>query len=309
MLMPGCTSAGARCATTDRDVRAGPRAGVAGWLTWRNGASMGGGLAFGGLAGVAAAYTAMRLLGIGPVGTLVASGVLKDRDPLVLADFENRTRRLHPRASLTEAFRVDLSQSPTVRLSDRPGSRRRAAADAAPDAASPLPPALAREIAEREGVEGGRDGTDRSGGEGLRPLREPGRRRATARVLTAVRETADGDGALLAAIDRLSKKLRERIGESLTSIRANAPLEQVTTGSLDAAAEVHRSPPARSGRPARGRRSRCCEDAVALDTGFAMAWRKLAVLLGNRTTRPAARLRRPPTLSDSATACPSWRAT
>src|SRR5256886_8950694 len=52
--------------------------------------------------------------------------------------------------------------------------------------------------------------------------------------LTAVRETADDDRALIGAIDRLSRKLRERIGESLTTIRANQPLEKVTTGSLEA---------------------------------------------------------------------------
>src|SRR5262249_45617147 len=45
-------------------------------FTWRK-ALMGGGLAFIGLALVAGAYMAMRLLGIGPVGTLVASGVIK----------------------------------------------------------------------------------------------------------------------------------------------------------------------------------------------------------------------------------------
>ena len=61
----------------------------------------------------------MRLLGIGPVGTLVASGVLKNREPLLLADFENRTADTTLGPSLTEAMRVDLSQSPTVRLVDQ----------------------------------------------------------------------------------------------------------------------------------------------------------------------------------------------
>ena len=45
---------------------------------------------------------------------------------------------------------------------------------------------------------------------------------ADGRVLTAVRESADDEKALLPAIDALSKKLRERIGESLVSIRGNA---------------------------------------------------------------------------------------
>src|SRR2546427_12726611 len=57
---------------------------------------------------------------------------------------------------------------------------------------------------------------------------------ADGHVLTALRETADNDAALIGAVDRLSRKLRERIGESLKSIRATPPLEQVTTPSLDA---------------------------------------------------------------------------
>ena len=92
------------------------------WFTWRR-ALLGGGLAFAGLAVVAGSYTAMRLLGIGPVGTLVASGVLDKRDAILLADFENRTADSTLGSSVTEAFRVDLAQSPTVRLLDPQGVR------------------------------------------------------------------------------------------------------------------------------------------------------------------------------------------
>src|SRR2546430_6700388 len=57
-------------------------------------------------------------LPICPVGTLVASGVLAHRDRLVLADFENHTPDSTLGASLTEALRVDLAQSPAVRRSE-----------------------------------------------------------------------------------------------------------------------------------------------------------------------------------------------
>ena len=100
-----------------------------------------------------------------------------------------------------------------------------------------------------------------------------------------------GRGELLKAIDRLSAKLRERIGESLATIRANPALDQVTTASLPALRKYSRGAPARGSGPVRRRRFRCCEEAVALDTGFAMACRKLAVTLGNtggRTPRQIA---------------------
>src|SRR5207249_2945959 len=59
------------------------------WFTWRR-SLLGGVVAFSGLGVATAGYMAMRLLGIGPVGTLVASGVLKQRERVVLANFQNR---------------------------------------------------------------------------------------------------------------------------------------------------------------------------------------------------------------------------
>src|SRR5256712_1619192 len=88
-----------------------------GLFTWHK-AVAGGVAAFAALGLGAGVYAAMRVLGIGPVGTLVASGVLEKRGRMVLADFENRTRDSTLGPSLTEALRVDLAQSPVVRLLD-----------------------------------------------------------------------------------------------------------------------------------------------------------------------------------------------
>src|SRR5207248_1454690 len=112
------------------------RAGVPHWLTWRR-ALVSAGSGFGLLGLVTATHAALRQLGIGPAGTLVASGVP--------AEFV-----------------------------------------------------------------GAADGAQ----------------------LAAVRETARDDGAIIDAVDRLSKRLRERIGESLKTIRSSDPLERVTTSSL-----------------------------------------------------------------------------
>jgi tetratricopeptide (TPR) repeat protein len=254
-----------------------PARGLAPWLSWRR-ALMGGGLAFAGLATAAAVYTAMRLLGIGPVGTLVASGVLDDREMLLLADFENRSPDSTLGPSLTEAFRVDLSQSPNLRLLDQ-----QSVADALRRMERPagvtLTPALAREIAERQGVKAVVTGQIDPVGKGY-VLSASLVGSADGRALTAVRESADDEEELLPAIDALSKKLRERIGESLVSIRSNAKLEEVTTGSLEAlrnyseALRLEENDRAEDAIP-------LLEQAVALDSGFAMAWRKLAVVLGN----------------------------
>ncbi len=245
------------------------------WLTWQRTVA-GLGLAFGALGVGAAGYMAMRLLGIGPVGTLVASGVLKNRESLILADFENRTADSTLGPSLTAAFRVDLSESPTVRLMDgaaiaealRRMERR---------ATTPLDPGLAREIAQREDVKAVVRGEIDPLGRGY-VLSASLIAAADGHVLTALRETADNDAALIGAVDRLSRKLRERIGESLKSIRAAPPLEQVTTASLDALRRY--SDGARAEQEGDWERAAASyRDATALDTGFATASWRLAVML------------------------------
>ena len=178
---------------------AAPSGGLAGWLTWRR-AIMGGAAAFAALGVVAAAYTAMRLLGIGPVGTLLASGVLREREPLVLADFENRSADSTLGPSLTEAFRVDLSQSPSIRLLDAAGvadALQRMERSGGANLAAPL----ARELAEREGIKGVVTGQIDPVGKGY-VLSASLIASADGRVLTAVRETAADDGHLLGASTR-----------------------------------------------------------------------------------------------------------
>src|SRR5437867_6206714 len=93
--------------------RAAAPAGVQRWLTWRR-ALLSAASGFGLLGLVTATHAAMRELGIGPVGTLVASGVLDVRDRLVLADFENRSTDSTLGPSVGEAFRIDLAQSRVV---------------------------------------------------------------------------------------------------------------------------------------------------------------------------------------------------
>jgi tetratricopeptide (TPR) repeat protein len=200
-----------------------------------------------------------------------------DRELLLLADFENRSPD-SVGASLTEAFRVDLSQSPTLRLLDPQGVGDALRRMQRP-AGVTLTPAMAREIAEREGVKAVVTGQIDPVGQGY-VLSASLVAAADGRTLTAVRESADDQAALLSAIDRLSKKLRERIGESLSTIRANGKLEEVTTGSLEAlrkyteALRLEEKDRSDEAIP-------LLEEAVALDSGFAMAWRKLAVVLGN----------------------------
>src|SRR5207302_386499 len=207
------------------------RAGAPHWLTWRR-ALLSAGSGFGLLGLVTGTHAAMRQLGIGPLGTLMASGALAQRDRRVLADFENRTRDSTLGPSLTEALRVDLAQSGVIRLLDATAvGQALTRMGRAPG--TPLDPPLARELAQREGAKAVVHGQIDPLGRGYVVSAEL-LSAADGSALVALRETAQDDGAIIAAVDRLSHKLRERIGESLKTIRASDPLEEVTTRSLEA---------------------------------------------------------------------------
>jgi tetratricopeptide (TPR) repeat protein len=246
-------------------------------FTWRN-AILGGVLAFALLGILTAGYMATRSLGIGPAATLVARGVIDERQPILLADFES-TDSLLARAA-TEAFRVDLSQSSVVRLVESgflAGALERM--DRQPGGGIDVD--LATEVALREGIQAVIAGEIvRAGGSYILSARliSP----ADGASLLSQRETAADSTEIIAAIDALSNRIRERVGESLVSIRGNPPLERVTTPDLEALRKYSQAIRAieLEGDEARG--ISLLEEAVALDTAFAMAYRKLGVVLANR---------------------------
>ncbi len=241
-------------------------------FTWRN-ALLGGGAAFALLGLAAAGYMTMRALGIGPAGTLQAKGMLEERTRVVLTDFEAADPELA--AAATEALRVDLSQSPALHLLEE---RRVAEAleRMGRDPGEPLRLDVARELAEREGVAAILAGeANRAGAGYVFAVRIVSAEDGA--VLTSQRVTAEDETEVVAAIDALSKKLRERVGESLRSIRADPPLERVTTSNLEALRLYSRAKDAPGGQ-----RVSLLEQAIALDSGFAMAWRNLGIIWRNR---------------------------
>src|SRR2546422_9001747 len=152
-------------------------------------------------------------------------------------------------------------------------------------AGTPLDLAAARELAQREGAKAVVHGQIDRVGRGY-VLSAELVSAADGAVLVALRENAKDDGAIIGGVDRLSAKLRERIGESLKTIRASEPLEQVTTGSLEALRKYSQALKANdAGQFARA--VSLLEEAIGLDTTFAMAYRKLAVVLTNTGAAPA----------------------
>ena len=248
--------------------------GVRALFTWRR-AWMGGGLAFGGLALATAGFALARNFGLVGMGTLMATGALDARDRMVLADFANRTADSTLGASVTDALRVDLAQSPVIRLLDAAavteGLRRMQR-----DGAAGLDVDLARELAQRENAKAVIAGEIGPVGAGF-VLTARIVAAADGRDLVSIRETAKDETEIIAALDKLSKRLRERVGESLKSLQNTESLEQVTTGSMEALRKYTQA--VRLDDAGQSDQAyKLLKEAVASDSTFAMAWRKLAAV-------------------------------
>lgn len=281
---PGAASPAAVRGGRSRADAPRPRPGARALLTWRN-TILGGVGAFALLALVTTIYMILRSSGIGPAGTLVAQGTLDEREPLLLADFGSPRDLDELARAITEGLRVDLAQSPVVRLYDqRAVSAALIRMEREPD--SRLDLHLAREVAQREAVRAVVGGEIRPVGSGF-VLSARVVSADDGSVLVSRRVTARGANDVVRAVDELSKKLRERIGEPLASIGRAEPLEQVTTADLDALRRYSAAVRAIDieGDPDRG--IALLEEAVRLDSVFAMAWRKLGVALGNRAEERA----------------------
>ncbi|NIN70763.1 MAG: tetratricopeptide repeat protein, partial [Gemmatimonadetes bacterium] len=247
------------------------------WLNWRN-AVLGFVGAFAAWGLIVSVYMGTRALGIGPVGSLVAAGVLDERERLIVADFENNTGDPLLGQAAAEAFRIDLSQSTIVTVVD-PAFVGQVLRRMQADPERELDLALAREVAIREGIKAvvAGDITRVGGGYQLAAQLVSAQ---DGSVLVPFRETASDSTEIIDAIDRLSGSLRERIGESLKTIRASEPLDRVSTTSLEALRKYSLAVRViEQGDNERG--IALLEEAVALDTAFAMAYRKLGVTLRN----------------------------
>ncbi|HET8648862.1 MAG TPA: protein kinase, partial [Gemmatimonadales bacterium] len=258
--------------------------GVHRFFTWRT-AIRGGLIAFAGLGLVTLGYTAMRLLGIGPVGTLMAAGTLESDSHLLVADFVNRTADTTLGHTLTEAFRIDLGQSRAFHILSGSDMHTALGRMQKPDTTL-IAGDVAREMAVREGAKAVIT-TELSNVGSSYVLVSRILDASDGHELVALRETAPDDAGLIAAVDRLSGRVRERIGESLKTIRGGAPLDRVTTGSLEALRLYSEAVPLSDGANYAAAIP-LLRQAVAIDTGFAMAWRKLAAALGGSGTDPVA---------------------
>jgi serine/threonine-protein kinase len=251
-------------------------------FTWKK-AVAGGGLAFAGLGVLAGVHMGARSLGIGPVATLASSGSLAEREPIVLAQLENRTQDASMGSTVTELLRVSLSQSPFVRLVD-PARLNESLARMQRDPNTVIDESVALEMAERDAIKAVLAGEVVPLGDGF--VISARLVAADGSVLTAHQASAGSTNEIMTAVDRLAAQLRERMGESLRTIRRTVPLDLVTTASIEALRLYTQALQAEIAGDV-DRALSLLDEAIAQDSGFAMAYRKVGTILGNSFEQPA----------------------
>jgi DNA-binding SARP family transcriptional activator len=217
------------------------------------------------------------MLGSGRTPSLLSAGKLTSQDRIIVARFAHRGSSDSTLGLVvSEALASDLRQSNAVALvgpAQISGALRRMGKS--PSAV--VDDSVAREIARRDGIKAVLAGTvDQVSGGFVLTARLFSA--DSAQELTSARSVATGASDLLPAIQALSHQLRAQIGESLRRVRGSPALSDVTTPSFEALRKYAEGWHAWNFEFNRHRAQTLLEEAVAIDSGFALAWRLLAVI-------------------------------
>jgi tetratricopeptide (TPR) repeat protein len=248
------------------------------WVNWRR-TWLGGAAAVAGFIALVGVYMLLRALGIGPAGSLLAAGKLNARAPILVTDFAVTGADSTIGTVVTEAVRANFAQSSAVSLVT-PANLAAALQRMKRPPTSRVDIALAHDLAAREGIKAIIDGTVTALGDGfvlvLRLVPAD-----SGNELASFRTTVKSSNDIISAVDELSRSLRGKIGESLKAVQGAPPLERVTTSSIEALRKYSAGARAADVDGDYVKAARLLREAVAIDSTFAMAWRKLAVAFTN----------------------------
>jgi serine/threonine protein kinase/Tfp pilus assembly protein PilF len=204
---------------------------------------------------------------------------LSEKDTVVLADFTNRTGEPVFDGTLRQGLAVQLEQSPflslvsdqriqqTLRLMGRPSDAK-------------LTPEIARELCQRTGAFAALDGSIASlGSQYVLGLKAANCR--TGETLAEEQVQAARKEDVLKSLSSASAKLREKLGETLSTVQKfDTPLEQATTPSLEAlrayTTGIHINSPMGSAAAVP-----FFKHAIEIDPKFAMAYAALGRMYGD----------------------------
>lgn len=215
---------------------------------------------------------------------LLRSLAVARRGRVIMADFEASPGDEETARAFGRAMRVDLERSAHMLVVPRAHVNRALVRMEHP-ADTTVSADLAGEIARRDGYAAVVAGA---------VSRVAGGWVLTARAtlpdgtpLFSARESVTDVIGMLPAIDRVSRRIREGLGESAATLRNRAPLPEVTTRSYPALL-AYAAGMARMDVSDYGSAQEHFERAVAFDSTFAAAWAHLAVSHRNRSEWPQA---------------------
>ena len=198
---------------------------------------------------------------------------LTDKDKILLADFVNSTGDPVFEGTLKQALSVQLGQSPYLDIFSEDRVRETLPFMEKPRDAR-ITRDVAREICERQGIKAMLLGTISSLGSHYAISLEAVNAH-TGDSIASEQVEADGKEQILKALGQAASRLREKLGESLSSVaKFDAPIEQATTSSLEALQaysrgfEQHSSGNYNAAIP-------FYRDAIARDPYFAIAYARL----------------------------------
>jgi len=204
---------------------------------------------------------------------------LTDKDTILLADFVNTTGDQVFDGALKQALAAQLAQSPFLDIlsEDRVHDSLRFM-NRSPD--ERVTRDVAREIAERQGIKaillGSISGIGSHYVISLEALNSH-----TADTIAREQIEVEGKEGVLKSLGQAASRLREKLGESLSSIQKfDAPIEQVTTSSLEALRAYSLGLEQHS----QGKNFEAIpfyKHAIELDPNFAIAYARLATVYNN----------------------------
>jgi eukaryotic-like serine/threonine-protein kinase len=201
---------------------------------------------------------------------------LTDKDTIVLADFTNKTDDPVFDGTLRQGLSVQLDQSPFLSIiSDQQIQQTLQMMDRKPDAR--LTPEIARELCQRAGSAAVLDGSiAQIGAEYDLILKAVNC--SSDDLLASAEATASDKNHVLEALGKTASEIRNKLGESLGTVRKfDTPLEQATTSSLEAlkafssARKIQRTEGDAAAIP-------FFKHAIELDPNFALAYAWLGLV-------------------------------
>lgn len=204
---------------------------------------------------------------------------ITEKDFLLVTDFVNTTGDTVFDGTLKKALSVDLQQSPYLNVvSDEKVSRTLNLMGKSPD--ERITAGIGREIAERAGVKALLVGSIASLGNQYIVMLDA-INATNSDTLAEAQARASSKEQVLNALDQAATNLREKLGESLTSIhRFGKPLPEATTSSLEALKAYSLG----DANVAAGNQMAAVPfftRAIELDSNFAMAYARLGTIYSN----------------------------